>query len=207
MTIIDTSYDYENHFCVEKIICGQNIYYVIYDERYDKHKEVGRICLSQPIISYESPLLNWYNLIFCSNNYGPSPDYKYMDYAVQQGKKTAATVYYSFDSDESKAIQMNLPDNCGITPYGDYMVFVYRKGKLADFFSFEKIRKAYIQMGINSLDWDLISDFFEKPLEYFADESKCGFSLQSGGIGEQLVLIGLILGYPIESTATLLSRR
>lgn len=203
-TIIDTSYDYENHFCVERIISGHNISYVIYDERYNKHKEVGRICIPQPITTYDSPLLNWYNLVFCSNNYGPSPDYNYMNYAVQQGKKTAATVYHPFDSDESKAIQMNLPENCGIIPYGEYMIFVYRKGKLSDFFNFERIREAYKQMGIIGLDWDLINDLFEKPLEYFADESKCGFSLQSGGIREQLVLKGLILGYPVESTAIML---
>ena len=43
--------------------------------------------------SYQSPYLSWYNLICCSNNYGPIPVVSYMNYAVQNGKKVAATVY------------------------------------------------------------------------------------------------------------------
>ena len=42
---------------------------------------------------YESPYLSWYNLICCSNNYGPVPVVPYMNRAVQKGRKVAATIY------------------------------------------------------------------------------------------------------------------
>ena len=202
--IINTTYDFDNHFLVEKAVFDHGISYLIYKERQNTLKEIGRIDIPHPVISYSSPLLNWYNLIFCSNNYGPSPDYNYMDRAVQQGKKTAATIYYSINSDKARTILNNLPTNCGATPYGENMMYVYRKGKLSDFFDFKKISTAYKQMGKTLLDWESIHGMFEKQLDFFADESKCGFSLQSGGCGEQLVIKGLILGYPVESTAVLL---
>lgn len=42
---------------------------------------------------FQNPYLSWYNLICCSNNYGPIPVVDYMNYAVQENKKLAATVY------------------------------------------------------------------------------------------------------------------
>lgn len=155
---------------------------------------------------YSSPLLSWYNLIFCSNTWGNgkgiciAPDYEYMNRAVQEGKKTAATIYLASTSDEGKNLIAKLPSDCGFVPYGKTMMFVYHKGKLSDFFDYNRIRKIYENYCSTELDWVYIKALFNEPLDFFGDEACCGFSLQSGGNKEQNLITGLILGYPVEST-------
>lgn len=148
---------------------------------------------------YLHPFLSWYNLIFCSNNYGPSPDYEYMHRAVQEGKKTAATVYLEPGSEKGKRLVNTLPEDCGSLPYGESMIYVFHKGCLSDFFDFEKIQSIYMKHGAY-VDWNSVKGYFEKDLSFFGDEQTCGFSLQSGGNKEQTIITGLILGYPVEST-------
>lgn len=154
---------------------------------------------------YQSPFLSWKNLIFCSNNYGSPPAYDYMDVAVQEGKKTAATVYHNLESPEAQEIIKALPDDCDFRDYSKTMFFLFHKGCLADFFDFDRIKAVYDAHGILEIDWDWVAAQFQKPLSYFANEEECGFSLQSGGRGGIAVVTGLILGYPVESTVAFLA--
>jgi len=183
---------------VEKTTEKENISITIEDLNNDC--ELGRIVYKNISCEYLSPFLSWYNLIFCSNNYGPAPDYEYMHQAVQKGTKTAATIYLSCDSPEGIKVIKELPSTCGATPYGNNMIFVFRKGTLADYFDLNKIKEIYYMHGIDYLNWDKVNEYFNKPISFFGDENNCGFSLQSGGIKEEIVITGLVLGYPIEST-------
>lgn len=150
-----------------------------------------------------SPLLSWHNLFFCSNNYGVAPNCDYMNTAVQKGLKTAATAYV--DCTQFKKLCSTLPVDCHAIPYESdeenmTMAFIYRNGTLDDIFGLDRIQGIYQSHGITDMNWHLIKDDFYKPLSYFGNSANCGFDLQNGGGKESLVLTGLILGYPVEST-------
>lgn len=193
-----------NSFVVEKATTESTISIEIYKVKGDHKTEIGNIHFQNIGEEYVSPYLNWYNLIFCSNSYGPAPDYEYMNCAVQEGKKTAATIYMNAQSDEGKQLISSLPPDCSALPYGENMIYVFHKGRLGAFFDFDRIKSLYEKHGVFNLDWRKISELFQKDLSYFADEKKCGFSLQSGGCRAEMIVTGLLLGYPIESTVALL---
>lgn len=158
----------------------------------------------------ESPLLNWHNLFFCSNYYGPAPHPGYMNCAVQNGVKTAATAYVSYE--EYPKLLQTLPDNCRAIPYDTSeehmtMAYVYRNCMLRDLFNFEEIKHLYVLHGISNINWDYVEDRFSKSLEFFADSNRCGFNIQQGVKGkEDLIINGVLLGYPIESTVAYMKK-
>lgn len=157
--------------------------------------------------SLVSPLLSWDNLFFCSNCYIVAPNNEYMNTAVQEGKKTAATAYVDYNG--FKKLCTTLPVGCHAIPYeankdNMSMAYVYRDGTLDELFGFDCVQKIYRLHGIDNLDWDFIRDSFHKPLSYFGNSTDCGFCLQNSSKNEHAVLTGLILGYPIESTIALL---
>lgn len=151
-----------------------------------------------------SPYLNWDNLFFCSNYYGASVNCEYMNIAVQQGKKTTATAYV----DPKSYIKLceALPKNCFAVPYPENasnksMAFVYRDGTLNELFGFERIKHLYSLHRIIDIDWVKLHTWFNLPLSSFSNPEISGINLQNAGsaIAEQIA-VGLLLGYPIEST-------
>ena len=191
-------------YLVEKELDGETVSIIIYDTNKEPNKEVSRIRYKNTGKEYFSPFLSWYNILFCSNSYGPVPDYEYMHRAVQEGKKTAATVYLDPKSDKGKALVQNLPAHCSSVPYGDNMLYVFHKGCLADYFDFEDIHSIYEAHGAWVIDWKKVREYFYKPMSFFGNETKCGFSLQCVQGREQTIITGLLLGYPIESTISFL---
>lgn len=189
---------------VEREISEKEITISIFEIYKGRHYEKNTIKYKNVGEEYATPFLSWYNLIFCSNNYGAPPDYEYMHRAVQENKKTAATVYIASNSDEAKAFVETLPKECGALPYGPSMIYVYHKGRLSDYFDFERIQALYEKHGVFDVDWKKVWEYFRKDLSYFGKEKYCGFSLQSGGVREQMIVTGLILGYPVESTIAFL---
>jgi len=161
-----------------------------------KYRDVGS--------AIDSELLSWHNVFFCSNYYGVHPHQEYMSDAVQQGKKTTATIPVS--NEIYNQMVSSIPENCCVVPYFKTiseitMAYVYRKGTLSDYFDFDEVKKVYMLHGICDIEWDTVSELFSKFLEYFADEKNCGFSIQAGSSKrENLIILGLLLGYPIEST-------
>ncbi len=197
------SANYNDGMCsylVEKVIGDGYISVVIYDVRDGRQIEGKRVQYKNIGEEYQSPFLSWYNLFFCSNNYGPAPDYEYMNHAVQEGKKTASTVYLNLESEEGKLLVSTLPKDCGFMPYGKSMIYVFHKGCLSDFFDYEQIKSLYKKHGADPVDWKVVKEYFMKDLSFFGDKQACGFSLQSVGSKEQSIITGLILGYPVEST-------
>lgn len=161
-----------------------------------KYMEVGE--------TIDSSLVNWHNLFFCSRYYGPPVHGGYMNYAVQSGTKTAAIAYVSHP-DEYKKLLQTLPDNCHAVPYCSTLenmttAYVYRDGTLNDLFGFEKVKRIYMLHGIYNIDWGRVEELFSQPLAYFADVDKCGIDLQDAQGDENLIVTGLLLGYPVEST-------
>ena len=177
----------------------------IWRDKLQSYEEVERVSYDVRD-EYESSFLNWENLIFCSDSWGNGKgvriavDNDYMLSAVQNGKKTCATLYLSANEKEGKELIASLPCDCAAMPYGDRMIYVYHRGKLSDFFDFDRIKAIYVRNGKTSIDWDRVYYLFNLPLEYFGDKQICGFSLQNAARGEELLITGLILGYPVEST-------
>lgn len=81
-----------NVFQVEKETYTEEIVITLYDMRNGRHDLKSKISYLNIGEEYQSRYLNWYNLFFCSANYGAAPDYEYMNSAVQEGRKTAATI-------------------------------------------------------------------------------------------------------------------
>lgn len=164
-----------------------------------------------PVIAekIKSPYLSWYNLICCSNNYGPIPVVDYMNTAVQNGKKLAATVYPNTMEDYMQMIADLGAEEYYCCPYHpieyQYMLYVSRKGTLADYFDYEQIKAVYQECGVE-LEWSKIKDYFAKELNYFAKEDICDIQLHNGASPEDLMITGLLFGYPVESTIALIKR-
>lgn len=158
---------------------------------------------------YQSPYLSWYNLICCSNNYGPIPVVEYMNTAVQNGKKIAATVYPNTVEEYMQMLADLGADEYYCAPYHpmeyQYMLYVSKKGTLADYFDYEQIKNVYDACEVK-LNWEKIREYFDKELSFFANEGICDIQLHNGACPEDLMITGLLFGYPIESTVALINR-
>lgn len=158
--------------------------------------------------TYQSPYLSWYNLICCSNNYGPIPVVPYMNYSVQQGKKVAATIYPDTVEEYMKIIADTKEDYyCfpfNVAEY-QYMLFLSKKGTLADYFDLDKILAVYRESGIE-LDEQKMRDYFGKELSWFGKPDECPIEIHNCLGNEELASVGLLFGYPVESTVALLHR-
>lgn len=158
--------------------------------------------------AYQSPYLSWYNLICCSNNYGPVPVVAYLNHAVQNGKKLAATIY-----PETAAAYMQILAEAGeqyyCYPYHmeeyTYLLYISRKGSLADYFDLSLLAETYQACGIE-LQQAKMQDYFEKELSWFGNEEQCPIRLHDCQGQEELAVTGLLFGYPVESTIALIKR-
>lgn len=166
--------------------------------------------IKYPTRSYfSSPLLNWENLIRCSNYYGIPPEDRlldgslgYMCTAVQRHLKPAASVRIKPDDELIQQLRQDLPDDCLLLPYNEInTAFICRKGKLEELFDIRKVKDSYEQMGVFNINWGKVNDYCNKDISFFADNSASGITIESGIKDEtEAVIVGLLLGYPIEST-------
>ena len=189
---------------VKRDTTDDSITIIVYCDWDGNLKEKRRISYKNIGKEYLHPFLNWHNVLFCSGDRTLWQDYEYLNTAVQQGTKTAATLYLEPDSVPGKEIMKSLPESVSALPYEKTMIYIFHKGCLADYFDFEQIKSLYEQHGVSRIDWNQVEFYFQKDLSFFADEKACGFSLQCGGNRDQLIITGLVLGYPIESTVALL---
>ncbi len=156
--------------------------------------------------SFQSPYLSWYNLICCSNNYGPIPVVSYLNYSVQNGKKIAATIYPD-TAEEYMQIIAATADGYYCFPFNteeyQYMLYLSKKGTLADYFDLEEILSVYKESGLE-LDREKMEDLFSKELSWFGNPKECPIEIHNCLGNEELAAVGLLFGYPVESTVALL---
>ncbi len=133
-----------------------------------------------------------------------------MNYAVQNGKKVAATVYPA-SKEEYERILQTLPKDCDAGPYDlnindkDYhaILYVCRKGCLKDYFDLSQVRRIYEQHGTfedYEVGWGKIETLFNVPLISFSNPREIGLNIQTEQSHMGLIITGLLLGYPLEST-------
>ncbi len=148
---------------------------------------------------YSHPLLSWANLDCCG---GWTYDKEYLLTAVQDGKKPVADI----TSDSLPNITPTpdievwhdpVPTTNG--PYTWWHMLVARKGTLADLFDIDEIVEAYRKQGVEIGERELAPYFSTPLINLFRDR----FWINPRTL-EEWVVTGLGLGYPIESTASLL---
>ena len=162
---------------------------------------------------YSSRWLNWDNIVRCSNYFEYSPEEEifddmtpisrgYLCEAVQKGLKPAATVRKDIENKRVKDLFSDLPSSCLILPYREEdTIFICQKGKIMDFFDLNEIRKTYLLHGVSEINWEYVTNKCMHEFSFFSDNVNSGINIERGvSSKEDLVIVGLLLGYPIEST-------
>lgn len=152
-----------------------------------------RIYRFNNVPEYKHPYLSWENLDHCG---GWTTDDTYLLSAVQNKKKPAAQYCYGYDS------VPNINSTKGVEVFVKYIynwVFITRTCSLKDLFDIDSIIDAYEKHDI-ILNKEKLMPYMEKPI---MDLMKENFFLNPKN-GTEIVITGLMLGYPIESTASIL---
>ena len=166
---------------------------------------------SIPTDTFQSPYISWANLNCCG---GWTFNREYLLTAVQEGKKLCAGITITDDEqamqDYIKSLGSEYPYFCPPTthngPYTFYHIDVTRQGSISDYIDMDAVRKTYSAMGIDLLDFDEIKTFTSQQMLHLLDGT-VEFDYCNSCGDEQLVVTGLLLGYPLESTAALLCER
>ena len=142
---------------------------------------------------YKHPYLSWENLDHCG---GWASDDTYLLSAVHDGKKPAAQYYYGYNS--VPKIRKSRDVEVSIKRISD-MVYITRTCSLKDLFNIDDIIKAYMAHDIY-INSDRLVPYMKKPI---MDLMEKRFWINPNDIYE-LIITGLMLGYPIESTASII---
>lgn len=168
---------------------------------------------------FDSPFLSWANLDCCG---GWAYDEEYLDTAVQKGKKLFADRSLFLNSSlnqitQEDALQQfqdfsaSLPDgiladfNGTLIRDGFLYTFICREGTIADYFDLESVFIFYKKFGIilpDSLKAE-VKDLCKIEIKCFGGKNP-PYLFYRNDTDAELVTTGLLLGYPIESTASIL---
>lgn len=182
--------------------------------------------------SYQSRYLNWGNLNCCG---GWTYDETYLYTAVQEEKKLYSNIVFTIvNEDYAKQykqcnfhtektvssilskLKSELPDDCVMgfecedkEVYERIFrsLFICKKGTLNNFYNIDDILRSYEQFGviIDDAEKHRIRELSDVPLEYFGHDDFV-YKYHQPEFGSQLIITGLLLGYPIESTVGLIER-
>lgn len=152
--------------------------------------------------TFNSPYISWSNLDCCN---GWIYDKEYLNTAVQQGKKLYAGLW-GVHFDENM-----LPEN---VIAGDELnsshpenTFICRTGKLIDYYELDQVFEFYAKLGYPLSDevTKQIRELCNHEIFEFRDR-KALFNYADAYTDAELITTGLLLGYPLESTCSLLTR-
>lgn len=162
---------------------------------------------------YSSPYLNWENAYTLTG----FADDDYLKSAVKNGKKLFATVSYTTGKNlaaqdkatkEMAAIKASLPDDVlvGQEKYSnDHIICFYicRKGAFGDFYDLDAVLAEYENLGTCPSQElrDALLPLFSYEIEEYA---RTHDYLRPGNVPE-MVMAGLLLGYPIACTVAMLT--
>ena len=177
-----------------------------------KNKDSGYIHMTyrfkKDVAPISSPFISWENLNCCG---GWSYDKSYLLTAVQDGKKLCSGIYFSTQK-ELDDYKSNLPNEyvhfCRTPmvngPHTVFYIDVARHGAIRDFISPDDVMNTYAMLGVKNFNEKLLSEFLAQPLYDWISSETFDYGLPKSP--EEFILTGLMLGYPLESTAWLLER-
>ena len=178
----------------------------------------------------DSPLVNWENLYYAAW----AKDEAYLHTAVQRGLKPLAAITFSANDDKwvekigrpdlttetqveeiISKIKRELPNDCVFyekplerhsPDYRQRAVYICKVGSILEYIDADEVFKAYNRLGIfiSSDAKQKITKALGTPLKYFADNEHRVY--WNSVYPSQLIVIGLVLGYPLESTAYLIEK-
>jgi len=157
-----------------------------------------------------SKYISWENLNCCN---GWAFDRSYLLAAVQKGKKLCAGIL--FDSEkEQKDYEAGIADNDDYVyyskppmtngPHTTYYIDIARDGAISDFINTDEVLRVYDELGITNFNKKLVCDLITMPMWYMINGET--FDYRQPCRSEEYIMIGLMLGYPLESTASLLEK-
>ena len=166
---------------------------------------------------FEHPYLSWANLDCCG---GWIYDAKYLYSAVQKRKKLVSDFDIMIDSANIEDSKNLVQTELNKLAFGDdvdiylrnpnqwmqkirWPVIAARKGALRDFFEIDTILSVYEIQGLK-ISRPELSDYFEVPLITLYKGEFRGFDFANVSTNVECVTNGLALGYPIESTASII---
>ena len=153
-----------------------------------------------------SKYISWQNLNCCG---GWIYDHQYLNYAVQEDKKLFANYFVS--TKEIEQIRNSLTDRINFkyvkTTPDSYEIHMCKKGILEEYIDLEKVLNAYKRLGIEisvktKEKITLLSK--EEMCNYFTLNNKYKFDYTNPQNQAELIFNGMLLGYAIESTASLI---
>ena len=169
----------------------------------------------------DSPYISWENLNCCG---GWGYDRMYLYTAVQRGRKLYAGLTFTRNEtdnntvfQEIEKIKETLPDDClfgneepPVTkngPYSFHHFFVCKTGAISDYISVDDVLAAYDRFGlvIDAGTANNIKDLCDVQLKNYAKLS-APVKYVNTPTGVDLIVSGLLLGYPLESTAWLIEK-
>jgi len=153
----------------------------------------------------QSPYISWANLNCCN---GWRYDEAYLYTAVQEGKKLCAGITVTNDEQAFCAYRDSLgedylyfcrtPTHNG--PYTFYHIDVTRRGCISDYIDVDEVKTLYEELGVDFLDFGKISGYAQMPMIQLLDGT-ADFDYANTQTDEQWAVAGLLLGYPVESSA------
>lgn len=155
-------------------------------------------------LTYDTHYLNWENFNCCE---AWAWDEDYLNHAVQNDRKLYAGI-------SRRALPELIPELdalglCyGYEPEFGALAYICKPGCVADYINLDEVLTAYNALGFQFSERELayLNELVHAPLQSFSTiENR--FDLDYGNPeGIQFVFVGLMLGYPIESTAHILEQ-
>lgn len=155
-------------------------------------------------LNYDTHYLNWENYNCCG---GWACDRDYLNHAVQNDRKLYASILRR-DLPELTPELDTLGLCYGEEPEFEALAYICKPGCVADYINLENILAAYDALGFqfSEAELDYLNRLIHAPLQLFSTIENI-YDLDYGNPeGIQFVFVGLMLGYPIESTAHILER-
>lgn len=147
---------------------------------------------------FRSGLVNDFNLHFCGEWSWPDIDYEYGLVDRVRRKKKPMGLFICDSRGELNKLKHTIRYlNLNITKKDKDLGFC-QKGKLKDLFDLDSLQKDYLNyLGYKAIDFKKIED---KTL----DECITSFDYNNPEDDEELIITGLVFGYPIESTVSII---
>jgi len=164
---------------------------------------------NKDVTPISSPFISWENLNCCG---GWNYDESYLLTAVQEGKKLCSGIYFNTQKeldDYKKSLSDEYIHFCRPPmvngPRTVFYIDVARDGAVCDFTNPNEVMNTYDMLGIRNYDRELLSELMALPLYDCIEGEK--FDYGTPRSPEEYIITGLMLGYPLESTAWLLEQR
>ena len=151
---------------------------------------------------FKSPYISWANLDCCN---GWAYDQDYLLRAVYEGKKLYAGIS-SVKSLEELPTAPHILTGKEEHDKGRELFYVCREGKLSDYYDLDEVFEHYRKLGVylTPAVKHRVKVFCDIKISNFANRATAPFDYGWAHGSDQLICTGLLLGYPLESTAHLL---